>query len=982
MIGVHPRTGKEVRVIQTDASLWRENKTLFYSQDKCIWDTVYEGDTSPSYRILLTVDSADALKAASAKSKILLIAKSALDSVDPSLLKTLGINNLICLEEIHLMYPHLGSAWDGTVADAAVIMAGLLRYRRLAGIWNERADTLKLVKEEKPPAKLWWITQFFKHGKSERASEIRKCLRENASSRVIDKILLLNESPQTFTKSDKIQEEIIGHRLTYQDVFERIYDIPDNTIVVFANADIFIDDASFKELWHLNLDDKFLALLRYDLPISGDLADAKIFGPRADSQDTWIVRSDDIKRRDRSVWEKMNFQFGKMGCDNGLALEMMRAKFLVVNPSQTIKTYHVHSSEIRNYSKTDVVDMPVFHYIQPSGIHDLMPEFKLPVGLHAPAMLKNVLRGSDDAVKSWKESIKAPFELVVQPPVQQRIDVNHSCFQTTEGLVFDATKMYIGATDVAKLLWNNSKIHGLMPTLEVGRALAVPWPIGAEKSREVYCLRYISKVFRLWVEGHGEFFGSEDPGFEEVLQIFNWGAESLPIIAREDNSLIWCKSAVGFVHDATPASSAMGMQGHILKEDMEALRCNLRAWVPTVSYKKLVIMEDGIILTKEFVLELEAKLEADFDVRIVYPRKTSLERTVDVYSGAWGIICACGVSAVGWNWILPEGANVFEVNSSKTLGLEISTASSLIHWFVKKDTIVDQVMSTMSSTLVNTNLPTIYVPAASEGFFSHPGDSFREMVRLWQKAGYVNVCEHPGTQVWWGAVGAEGVLLYDRPTNEWRLAAPAAEREWKLALFGNPKPCEGGLAWTFWPRRPTLVEEVVASKEAVASKDAVASKSWEERVAGPVFYGKIENAVQERRRKGDWESVCEEWVMVKGNEPHSLTQSEYLERLAGARFGLCLPGYGLKCHREIECMAMGCVPIVSKGVDMDSYAVPPVLGVHYLLVEKPEDVASVTSISRETWETMSAACRSWWTNNASCEGSFRLTAQLIGDFTK
>jgi hypothetical protein len=154
-------------------------------------------------------------------------------------------------------------------------------------------------------------------------------------------------------------------------------------------------------------------------------------------------------------------------------------------------------------------------------------------------------------------------------------------------------------------------------------------------------------------------------------------------------------------------------------------------------------------------------------------------------------------------------------------------------------------------------------------------------------------------------------------------------------------------------------------------------KSWEERRAGPVFYGKTENAIQERRRRGDWAAVCEEWIMVKGQEKYPFTQSEYLERLGSSRFGLCLPGYGLKCHREIECMAMGCVPIVLKGVDMDSYAVPPVRGKHYLQVEKPEDVPIVARIDRETWEQMSAACISWWKENASCEGSFKLTARLI-----
>jgi hypothetical protein len=78
-------------------------------------------------------------------------------------------------------------------------------------------------------------------------------------------------------------------------------------------------------------------------------------------------------------------------------------------------------------------------------------------------------------------------------------------------------------------------------------------------------------------------------------------------------------------------------------------------------------------------------------------------------------------------------------------------------------------------------------------------------------------------------------------------------------------------------------------------------------------------------------------------------------------------------------MAMGCVPIVSKGVDMDSYAVPPVEGVHYLRADEPADVRTVLGgVSKDTWERMSAACKLWWKENASCEGSFRLTARLVG----
>lgn len=963
-------------MIQTDAVVWRENKTLIYTADPSIWDTVYEGllsdGTGPTFRLVLEAVQADEFKMMATKSKIVLMSKLALDSIGTEAFKKLGVANVIYLQEVHLMYPHLGEPWDGTKEDAAVIMAGLLRYRKLAGAWSPRGPLIGCVKEDSAPPRLWWITQYFKHEKSKRAAEIRKCLRENSKSRLIDKVLLLNESPQDFPASPKVVEEVIGCRLRYQDVIERIYDIPDDVIVVFANADIFIDDNSWKDIWSLNLEDKFLALLRYDVSATWDVAEAKIFGPRADSQDTWVVRAADVKKRARESWN-LGFKFGKMGCDNLLALEMMKQKFLVSNPSQTLRTYHVHTSEIRNYAKTDVIEAPVFHYIQPSAINDLQAEFKLPKV--KPSVLKRRLLGSSACIEAWKKSLKPALEDSFEnftPKAEQRICVDRSCFQTTEGLVFDSDKMYIGETASSKLLWNNSKIHGMMPTLAVGRALVVPWPIGADKSKEVYCVRYMSKVLRLWdSEGGGEFFGSEEPSFEKVLQLFTWNQESLPIITREDNSLIWCKEgAVGFCHEENP----------VLKEDMDALRKYMRGWVSEISGRKMVVMEDGILLTSAIVLELEKQLEAaGYDVKVVYPSKTSMDRLVDVFSGAWGIVAACGMASIGWNWMLPVGAHVFEVNSSKTVGIEISSAAGLNHYFVSKvpADIVEQVVAAFDSapatSAENPSLPTVWLPSAT-GFFAHPGDSFREMVGLWQKAGYINVRQHDGTQVWWGSVGADGVLLYDRPTNEWRLAAPEAEREWRLALFGNPKVGSAAAAvpWTFWARRPSLLEAAAAASV----------KGFDERSKGPVFYGKTENATQERRRQGDWVSVCEEFVMVKGDEKYPFTQTEYLEKLGSTRFGLCLPGYGFKCHREIECMAMGCVPLVSEWVDMASYANPPVEGKHYIRLKNSRDIPGVVaSVSKESWEEMSAACRVWWRENASCQGSFELTQRLASAFT-
>jgi hypothetical protein len=279
---------------------------------------------------------------------------------------------------------------------------------------------------------------------------------------------------------------------------------------------------------------------------------------------------------------------------------------------------------------------------------------------------------------------------------------------------------------------------------------------------------------------------------------------------------------------------------------------------------------------------------------------------------------------------------------------------------------------------IQANKPVVWVPRADiKGYFGHAGDSFREMARMWGERGYCEVKEHPvATLCWYNARGGDinepdSWVLYDRPNLDWLWTAPQVEQAWKQGLFGNPEPPKGGRSWSFWPRRPRLVESLVEKR--------VCERTWKDRRTGPVFYGKIENRVQEARRTTtNWSVVCEEFVMPKGDDSkYPFTQEEYLMKLSQARFGLCLAGYGRKCHREVECMAMGCVPVVDKEVDISLYANPPQEGVHYIRVESPEEVpVKLAAISEEAWAKMSAACRKWWHDNASCKGMYELTVTL------
>ena len=77
-------------------------------------------------------------------------------------------------------------------------------------------------------------------------------------------------------------------------------------------------------------------------------------------------------------------------------------------------------------------------------------------------------------------------------------------------------------------------------------------------------------------------------------------------------------------------------------------------------------------------------------------------------------------------------------------------------------------------------------------------------------------------------------------------------------------------------------------------------------------------------------------------------------------------------------MAMGCVPVCAPEVDMDSYAQPPVAGVHYLRAGTPEEALDlIEAMDEATWTKMSLAGRAWWKENCSCEGSFKLTQKLV-----
>jgi len=265
----------------------------------------------------------------------------------------------------------------------------------------------------------------------------------------------------------------------------------------------------------------------------------------------------------------------------------------------------------------------------------------------------------------------------------------------------------------------------------------------------------------------------------------------------------------------------------------------------------------------------------------------------------------------------------------------------------------------------------IYIPdnKIMIGMWHHNNDSFRELAMKWKlKIKDVDIIMErtPNCMIY------PGIYLYDRPTLEWLEESIMRSN---LFLLGNGDIKLEGEAlkkqrvnvkpWIFWPRRPMILEDYIEINK---------TKSYEKRNTTVVFIGNIENQVQNKYRENkEWIKIVDNYHCTIG-QVHKFSQEEYLEELHNSKYGLCLRGYGSKCHREVELMALGTVPIVTDEVSVSSYINPLIENIHYKKISKVEDWKEP---SKEEWEKMSKACVKWYEENIHSRNSWELTIKTI-----
>ena len=234
-----------------------------------------------------------------------------------------------------------------------------------------------LSKEPLNDDPIYLVYQFFIHSNPERHKETLYCLKQNVNLGLFKQIILLNERIYTKEELGLNDDEMkhilqinISHRMKYNSVLMRCKMLKLDGYIVFCNSDIFFDKSILNlRRSSISTTKSVYTLLRFEFNKQKHLGYCKLFihprtnKPRNDSQDVWIyhtstmdITSDIIKQTD--------FMLGMPGCDNKITYVFQQNGYTCYNVPYNVKTYHYHATQIRNYSRKDLVPSP-YLFVEP-----------------------------------------------------------------------------------------------------------------------------------------------------------------------------------------------------------------------------------------------------------------------------------------------------------------------------------------------------------------------------------------------------------------------------------------------------------------------------------------------------------------------------------------------------------------------------------------------------------------------------------------
>jgi len=205
------------------------------------------------------------------------------------------------------------------------------------------------------------ITNYYIDNNVDRQKELDFCFFENLNNKTIDKVIVfitVEDFNSLQKKNHKLLERVVyvitDKRPTYNDYFKQLaQEEGAENINIISNLDIIIPEETIKLLPnYLDATNNVLALTRYNVIDPNYYKFSSQFFNRIDSQDTWIYKGKIYKI------DGADYSLGIAGCDNNIAHLISISGYNVINPSLTLKTYHYHLTEIRNYNPHNSIKPP------------------------------------------------------------------------------------------------------------------------------------------------------------------------------------------------------------------------------------------------------------------------------------------------------------------------------------------------------------------------------------------------------------------------------------------------------------------------------------------------------------------------------------------------------------------------------------------------------------------------------------------------
>ncbi|HVF40548.1 MAG TPA: hypothetical protein VM939_11675 [Gemmatimonadaceae bacterium] len=210
------------------------------------------------------------------------------------------------------------------------------------------------------------FTTCFPESNPVRAAEFTEALRRNVACSPIGEICVLAETEvPPVSRSAKLRVRKVQGRPMYEDYIRWINELATtDDFSVIANADIFFDDGLDVLRKTRMKSGTAFALSRWDVETNGKA----LLYDHNDSQDSWVFRG-------RVEGVRADFLIGVPRCDNRFMKELELAGYEVLNPSFSLRSFHLHAGSRATYpvEPEAVFVPPPYGYKWP---HNLWPLYR------------------------------------------------------------------------------------------------------------------------------------------------------------------------------------------------------------------------------------------------------------------------------------------------------------------------------------------------------------------------------------------------------------------------------------------------------------------------------------------------------------------------------------------------------------------------------------------------------------------------------